>query len=181
MSAEENKAVARRYFEEMLNEEKLDIVDEVFVSYHVLRDPNLGEEKQGSAVMAALARLLHVIAPGIQIGVEQMVAEEDIVATSWTGRGKVADEMGDLGPTGDEVTVSGISMFRFDEDSKIRETWQQFRSLEDYPRPVPKEEATRELLDNDPLLAPLGAARFHAKCRIVPFTCRWAGEPDQAE
>jgi predicted ester cyclase len=181
MSVAANKALVERFFEEMLNEEKLTIADEVFATDHVLRDPNLGTEKKGSAVMAALARLFHVLTPGIQVDVEYMVAEDDMVATSWTARGRSANEMADLDPTGVEVTVSGISMFRFDEEPKIRETRQQFRSLEYYPRRVPKEKATRELLRNDPLLAPMGNALWPGKCQVRPRSCLWGGEPDQAE
>jgi predicted SnoaL-like aldol condensation-catalyzing enzyme len=94
MSVAANKALVERFFDEMLNEEKLTIVDEVFAAEHVLRDPNLGTEKRGSAVMAAFARLFHVLAPGIQVDVEFMVAEEELVATSWTARPKAANEAG---------------------------------------------------------------------------------------
>jgi hypothetical protein len=87
----------------------------------------------------------------------------------------------ELDPTGDEVMVSGISMFRFDDEPRIRETRQQFHSLDYYPRRVPKDEATRELLANDPLLAPMGSALWPGKCLIRPRSCLWGGEPYQEE
>jgi hypothetical protein len=148
MSTEENKAIVRRYVEKVLNEENLEVVDELFASDHVLQNPYLGEEKQGSAVMTALARLSHVISPNYQVRVEEMVAEGNIVMMSWTAGGQLADDMGDPGSTGDEVTESGISMFRFNNEGKISYTKELSRSLDDYPRLVPKEQAVRENLTN---------------------------------
>jgi hypothetical protein len=178
MSTEENKAIVRRYVEAVLNEENLDVVDELFASDCVLQDPNLGEETQGSDVIVALARLSHVVSPDYNVRVEETVAEGESVMISWTGNGKLAPEMGDPGPTGDEVTVSGISMFRFNDEGRISYMKQLSRSLDDYPQPVPKDASARERLDNDPLLDRLGYAAYRPKCWWKPWTCRW-GEPDQ--
>jgi hypothetical protein len=179
MSTEENKTIVRRYVEEVINKEELAAVDELFASDHVLQDPNLGGEKEGSAVMAGLARLSHMVSPDYKVHVEEMVAEGDKVIISWTARGKLAPDMGDPGPTGDEVTVSGISMFRLNKEGKISYTKQLSRSLDDYPRPVPKEEAARERLASESLLGPLEEeARARGKCWIKPWTCHWR-DPDQ--
>jgi hypothetical protein len=180
MSTEENKAIVRRYVEDVLNDEKLDLVDEMLASNCVLQDPKLGEERQGSDVMAALARLSHVVSPDYKVRVEETVAEDEIVMISWTASGKLAPEMGDPGPTGDEVTVSGISMFRFDDEGKISYIKELSSSLDNYPRPVPKEEAARERLASDPVLEPLGPAAAFFKCWWKPWTCHW-GEPDQVQ
>lgn len=173
MSTAGNKAVVRRYVEEVINGERLGVVDDLFASDCVLQDPTLGEEKQGTAVMAALARLCHVVSPDYKVRVEETVAEGDTVMISWTARGKLAPEMGDPGPTGDEVTESGISMFRLNEEGRISYTKQLSRSLDDYPNPVPKEESARKRLESDPLLEPLGAKRGPLKCWKKPRTCRW--------
>jgi SnoaL-like protein len=178
MSTEENKAIVRRYVDEVLNDEQLGVVDELFAFDCVLQDPNLGEERQGSDVMAALARVSHVVSPDYNVRVEETVAEGDTVMISWMASGKLAPEMGDPGPTGDEVTVSGISMFRFNDEGRISYTKQLSRSLDDYPRPVPKEEAARERLANDPVLGRLGDVAVRPKCWVKPWTCLW-GEPDQ--
>lgn len=178
MSTEENKAIVRRYVEEVLNDELLGVVDELFASDCVLQDPNLGEERQGSDVIAALARLSHVVSPDYNVRVEETLAEGESVMISWTANGKLAPEMGDPGPTGDEVTVSGISMFRFNDEGRISYVKQLSRSLDDYPQPVPKEEAARERLLNDPVSGRLGEAAYRPKCWWKPWTCLW-GEPDQ--
>jgi SnoaL-like domain len=178
MSTEENKAIVRRYVEEVLNDEKLGVVDELFASDCVLQDPNLGEERQGPDVIAALARLSHVVSLDYNVRVEETVAEGDRVMISWTASGKLAPEMGDPGPTGDEVTVSGISMFRFNDEGRISYAKQLSRSLDDYPRPVPKDEAARERLASDPVLGRLGDAALRPKCWFKPWTCDWS-EPYQ--
>jgi hypothetical protein len=173
MSTGENKAIVRRYVEEVLNKENLDLVDELFASEHLLQNPYLGEEKQGSAVMAALAELSHVISPDYQVRVEEMVAEGDIVMMSWTASGKLADDMGEPGPTDDAVTESGISMFHFNEKSRIFYTKELSGALDDYPRPVPKEQAHRERLVNASDSGPLGpGVAMSLKCLRHPRQCR---------
>jgi hypothetical protein len=176
MSTEGNKAVVRRYVEEVLNDERLGVVDDLFASDCVLQDPRLGEEKQGTAVMTAVARLCHVVSPDYKVRVEETVAEGDTVMISWTARGRLAPEMGDPGPTGDEVNESGISMFRLNEEGRISYTKQLSRSLDDYPNPVPKEESARRRLESDPLLEPLGAMKGPFKCWIKPRTCHWSSQ-----
>jgi SnoaL-like domain len=180
MSRQGNTAIVRRYVEEVLNDKRLGVVDDLFASDCVLQDPTLGEEKQGSAVMVAVARLCHVVSPDYKVRVEETVAEGDTVMISWTARGKLAPEMGDPGPTGDEVTESGISMFRLNEEGRISYTKQLSRSLDDYPNPVPKEESARKRLESDPLLKPLGAKAGPFKCWRKPWTCLWHSH-DQGE
>jgi hypothetical protein len=179
VSAEENKAIVHRYVDEVLNGKNLDAVNELCTSDCVLQDPNLREERQGSEVMAAFARLCHIISPDYTVRVEETVAERDTVVVSWKASGKLAPEMGDPGPTGDELKVSGISMFRFNDGGKISSMKQHFEPLEDFPRLVPKEEAARVRLVNDPGLASLGEDElFRWKCRVVPRTCH-PGEPPE--
>jgi hypothetical protein len=172
VSAEENKAIVHRYVDEVLNGENLDAVNELCTSDCVLQDPNLREERQGSEVMAAFARLCHIISPNYTCRVEETVAERDTVVVSWTASGKLAPEMGDPGTTDDEVKVSGISMFRFDDEGKISSMEQHYDPIDDFPRLVPKEEAALVRLVNDPYLDPLREVEIKGFfCMVHPKRC----------
>jgi hypothetical protein len=178
VSAEENKAIVHRYFQEVLNGKNLDAVDELCTSDCVLQDPNLREERQGSEVMAAFARLCHIVSPDYTVRVEETVAERDTVVVSWTASGKLAPEMSDPGPTGDGVRVSGISMFHFDDEGKISSMKQHFDPIEDFPRLVPKKEAALVQLVNDPVMASLGEEEKKGIfCKVVPGRCLDPGSP----
>jgi steroid delta-isomerase-like uncharacterized protein len=60
--------------------------------------------------------------PDGAITVDDQIAEGDIVASRWTGRGTNTGELMGMPPTGRQITVEGISYNRFADD-KVREAW----------------------------------------------------------
>ena len=57
--------------------------------------------------------------------VEQQLAEGDLVATRWTGRGTHEGELMGVDPTHNQVTVSGLTISRL-EGGKIVEEYQNW-------------------------------------------------------
>ena len=109
MSPEENKSVVRRYFEEVHNLRKLDVMDETFA-------PDLAEATRGVIAMMVTAF------PNYLISITAQVAEEDKVATVWTISGTHLGEwmspMGTVPPSGQRVTYTGTTTLRI-TDGKI--------------------------------------------------------------
>src|SRR5919202_6673686 len=101
MSAEENKAVVRRYFDEFHSGRQLAIAPEIFV------DPE-------SALHAA--QMLTTAFPDYQITVDAQVAEGDMVATVWeasgTHQGEWHSPLGPVAATGRAVTWTGTTTLR---------------------------------------------------------------------
>ena len=60
--------------------------------------------------------------PDGTITVDDQIAEGELVATRWTGRGTNAGQLMGMPPTGREVTITGISYSRI-VDGKVRESW----------------------------------------------------------
>jgi hypothetical protein len=122
-----------------------------------------------------------MVSPDIEVAIEDEVAEGEKVVTSWMASGTPASDMRAPDRPDDEVRVSGISIFDF-SNGAIRRISLRFQSHDDYPRPIPKEAAVRERLDQEPLLDPLGVAwgRWKWKCFFLPWTCHWA-PPDRLE
>jgi steroid delta-isomerase-like uncharacterized protein len=60
--------------------------------------------------------------PDGTITVDDQIAEGELVATRWTGRGTNAGQLMGMPPTGREVTVQGITYARI-VDGKAREAW----------------------------------------------------------
>ncbi len=100
MSHEENKSIVRRYFEEVHNQRKLDVLDEVFA-------PDLAQATRGVITMMVTAF------PDYLISITDQVAEEDKVATVWTISGTHLGEwmspMGTIPPSGQRVTYTGTT------------------------------------------------------------------------
>ena len=121
ITEEENKTVVRNWFEEGMNKQNPDIIDEFFDINHVYHDPsqpkdlNLDEWKQFiSTVFTAF--------PDIHFTVDDQVAEGDKVATRWTFRGTHQGEFMGVPATGKQVTVTGINIIRR-ANGKCVEDW----------------------------------------------------------
>ena len=69
--------------------------------------------------------------PGGAITVDEQIAEGDKVATRWTGRGTHTGELAGIAPTGKDVTVSGLTISRFEGGKVVEEwtTWDTFGML----------------------------------------------------
>lgn len=80
---EMNKAVARRVFDEILNQGKFEVADEIyakdFVNHGLHRNFSLQEDQ-------AAARWEKQTAPDLNITVDLMVAERGLVTVVWTAR-----------------------------------------------------------------------------------------------
>src|SRR3712207_9404915 len=99
MPAKENKALARRFMDEVYNKGNVDFVDEVVASNLVVHDPT-SPEGMSSGVESAkqFVEVYRKAFPDIQMTVEDLIAEGDKVVTRWTARGTHQGElMGKIG------------------------------------------------------------------------------------
>jgi steroid delta-isomerase-like uncharacterized protein len=134
MSAEENKALVRRYFEEAWNKRNLDVVDEI-ISPDLLDHEVDGSEQNSDPedVKRYLAEY-HMALPDARLTVEDQVAEGDKVATRITVRGTHQGELVRRSfvlrapASGNQIEVTGISIDRI-EGGKIVEGWVSWDQL----------------------------------------------------
>ena len=104
-------------------------VIETFVSPdYVGHDPSEPEPIRGPAGVRANVEKYLASFAGAAITVDQQVVEGDHVATRWTGRGTHTGEIAGIAPTGKDVTVSGITVSRF-EDGLVVEEWTTWDTL----------------------------------------------------
>ena len=122
VSAEENKALVRRWFEELFNQAKLDLADEIVTPDHVTHDTSTPEHLPGPEGERQLVNLVRGAFPDGRITIEDLVAEGDRVAVRWTFRGTHRGEFMGVAPTGKEVEMGAMDLFRV-AGGKIAETW----------------------------------------------------------
>jgi steroid delta-isomerase-like uncharacterized protein len=128
VSAEENKALARRVIEEMFNEGNLDVADEILAPDYVDHDPSSPQEIRGPEGLKAFVGMARSAFPDTHIRIEEQVAEGDLVATRYVVSGTQEGEMEGIPPTGNRVEFSGISIDRF-SGGKLAETWDNYDAL----------------------------------------------------
>jgi len=103
VSITRNKNVVRRYFEEFHTQRATTILEEI-VATDLLQPTREATERLRAAF------------PDYQITVDEQVAEDDRVATVWTGRGTHTGEwsspIGPVAPTGKEVSWTATTTLR---------------------------------------------------------------------
>jgi len=120
MSTEQNKAVARRYFEELWTQNDLAVIDEIIapdVVGHVA-----GQTFRSADTLRQRAKNLRAIYSDVRFTVEDQMAEGDKAMVRWTFRGRHTGETMGASPTGKEVVATGMNLFRL-AGGKIEEIW----------------------------------------------------------
>lgn len=117
---EENKATARRIFEEIETQGNLNAADEVFSSDFVGHMPT--GDTHGPASMKQFVISLRTGFPDLRSTVEDQVAEGDHVMTRFRARGTHQGEFMGIPASGNQMDISGIIVSRF-ANGKIVEQW----------------------------------------------------------
>ena len=125
---ETNKAISRRVIEEIFNEGKLEIADELIAPDFVGYDPALPEPMRGPDGVKQQAAGYRAAFSDMRLTIEDDIAEGDRVVTRWTARGTHDGELFGIQPTGKETTVTGVSIDRI-IDGRLVETWNNWDTL----------------------------------------------------
>jgi predicted ester cyclase len=127
-AAEENKAIFRRYAEEVGNQHNLEIVDEIFERY-IAHQPDGSTLVRGPEDVKRFQEEYHSAFPNFHISIEEQIAEGDKVVSRYTIRGIHQRAFRDMAPTGKEIELKGVTIFRFSPEGKVIETWDSYDQL----------------------------------------------------
>ena len=124
-SEQQNKALAKRAFEELLSGGRFELAEQLyakdFVNHGIHRDISLQEDQ-------AALKGWHQAFPDLSIAPEKLIADGDLVAVYWIARGTNTGAGNGLPATGKKVEQSGITIWRI-VDGKIKEEWSAFDQL----------------------------------------------------
>jgi steroid delta-isomerase-like uncharacterized protein len=118
--SEQNKTLARRWFEDLFSRGNLDAANEILSAEFV--DHLTHEDERGLEELKHYVSIYRSAFPDIQDTVEDIVAEGDKVVVRWTSSGTHQGEFMGVAPTGRHLTFTGMRLFRI-ADSKIVESW----------------------------------------------------------
>jgi predicted ester cyclase len=127
MSAQDNKKVVRRLIEEPWTG-NFDAIDEFVDRSYVGYDPSVPEPLRGPEGVKENVANYRSAYSDARITVDEQIAEGDIVATRWTGRGTHDGELMGISPTKKQVTVSGLTLSRL-SNGKVVEEWTNWDTL----------------------------------------------------
>jgi steroid delta-isomerase-like uncharacterized protein len=127
MSTIENKALVRRWFEEVWNKGRVAAIDEILASDAVLHGL-VSDDVPGVAGFKRLHAAFRNAFPDMVEQIDDMAAEGDIVAVRWSGTGTHRGEILGVAATGRRVRFNGMDFVRFKQD-KVVEGWTVFDHL----------------------------------------------------
>ena len=128
MSEEENKAIFRRYVEEVTNQGKLDLADEIFDKY-LAHQPDGSTLQRGPEHVKRFTGEFRSAFSDFHCDIEDQIAEGDKVMTRWRMRGIHQGEFRGMAPTNREMELNGIGIFRFSSEGKVVESWDSYDQL----------------------------------------------------
>ena len=127
MSTEDNKAVVRRFYEEVMNQKKRAVLDEVFDLNVVDHFAPPGTPGGLEGARQTLGMFLSAF-PDLHFTVEDLIAEGDKVVARATLSGTQQGTFMGIPATGKHVTMTGIEINRF-EGGKSVEHWVEMDTL----------------------------------------------------
>ena len=122
---EQNKAIAKRAFEELLSRGRFELAEQLyakdFINHGIHRDISLEEDQTA-------LKGWHQAFPDLSIVPEKLIADGDLVAVYWVARGTNTGTGNGLPATGKKAEQAGITIWRI-ANGKIKEEWSAFDQL----------------------------------------------------
>ncbi|MBI4788257.1 MAG: ester cyclase [Chloroflexi bacterium] len=129
MSTEQNKATLRRFYEEVFNQGKYSVLDEIcvpnYVSHSPGNPPGIPNNRDG---LRQIIMMYRNAVPDIHFTIEDIMAEGDKVVCRWSSTGTHKGELLGIPATNKRATVTGTDITRC-ENGKLAEGWGVFDQL----------------------------------------------------
>ena len=128
MSAEESKAIIRRLNDEVWNEGRLDVIDELVADGFVATVIGAPEQIRGPEGFREFVGMYRKAFPDLRITIDEQLAEGETVVTRWTATGTHEGDLMGMPATGKQATTAGININRI-SGGKLAEGWSLFDQL----------------------------------------------------
>ena len=125
--SEANKAVVRRYFEEVWNAKNISLIDDLAAATYVDHDPH-NPDVRGPQGLRQLTAKYQSAFPDLHFTIDEQLAEGDLVATRLTWKGTHKGTLEGIAPTGKPVSGTAMLITRI-SDQKMQEDWVNWDAL----------------------------------------------------
>jgi steroid delta-isomerase-like uncharacterized protein len=122
-----NKKIVEEFIQRLFSEGDLAAVDDCLSVDFLNHDPPFGASADREGMRAAAA-MFRAAFPDWQSELHLLIAEGDLVAEVFTASGTHRGEVMGVAPTGQEISLRGINVFRI-HDGRISERWGRLDDL----------------------------------------------------
>lgn len=119
---EANKALVKRFFEEVWNQHRIEILEELLTDDFVWHEPYNPDDLCGIDRARQFFEEQFTAFPDYSTTIEDLLGEGDRIALRWLGTGTHRGVLKGLQPTGNTIAIPGISILHC-RDGKIAEYW----------------------------------------------------------
>ena len=128
--SDENRALPKRWFDEVWNEGRAEAIDEMFPAHGIAHGlgPS-GRDLRGPQEFKIFHKTFRGAFPDIHITVDDVVCEGDKVAARFSGWGTHLGANLGIAPTKRRVVFAGMTILRV-EKGRIQEAWNNFNLWE---------------------------------------------------
>jgi steroid delta-isomerase-like uncharacterized protein len=124
----ENKTIIRRLYEEVWNERKLAVVDELISPSHALHDPIVSGSQVGPELYKRRVVELTTGFPDLRLVVEDTIAEREKFVVSWIVSGTHKGEFMQIPATNRKISLEGITIHHI-RNGKILDSYVRWDAL----------------------------------------------------
>jgi steroid delta-isomerase-like uncharacterized protein len=118
---EDNKTIARRYYEEVLTGGNVGALDRLAAEDYIEHDPFPGQGNGRADLKARVGYLLSAFSP-LRFTIEDVIAEGDKVVVRWMNAGTHSGNFMGIPATGKKFAVAGIDIHVV-RDGRLAEHW----------------------------------------------------------
>ena len=127
MSTEENKAVVRRYLDEIINQGNIGVAEEIVAQDYINHTPSGGVGSGRADFIQGLVTMLTAF-PDWHVTVEEMIAEGDLVVDQFRISATHTGSVNGIPASGRPIATVGMHMWRV-HNGKLIEGWYTHDSL----------------------------------------------------
>jgi predicted ester cyclase len=126
--SEQNKALTRRFYEEVFNQKKLTTIDELCDPGFVDHNAMPGQRPGAVGLMDSFGQYFSGF-PDLRVTLHELIAEGDIVVARLTMEGTHSGNLMGARPTGKRVMFRGMDMIRI-RNGRAVEAWHEGNDAE---------------------------------------------------
>lgn len=126
--SERNKALTRRFYDEVFGKKNLNVIDELCAPGIVDHNPAPGQPPGREGMKETMHEYLTAF-PDLAVTVHEVVAEGDIVVVRMTGEATHTGTLLNAAPTGKRVRFRALDMVRI-RDGQATEVWHEGNDVE---------------------------------------------------
>ena len=130
-TSEEAKNVLHRLFKDVLTENNLDMIDEIYAEDYEFDAPALaggGAVQTGREAFKNRVKAFRAAFPNIAYEVQSIVSNGEIICTKFDMKGHHAGPFAGFAATDRDVTITGVHFTKL-VNGKIKKTWAGFTNI----------------------------------------------------